>query len=92
MRIEAYTQVQQMYQTKKTNASKSVSKAGFSDEVQISSMGKEIQVAKQAVANSSDIREELVAPLKSSVQSGNYDVNVESFADKLFEKYNNQLI
>lgn len=91
MRIEAYTQVQQMYSTKKTEGTKSPAKASFSDAVQISSLGKDIQTAKAAVANSSDVREELTAPIKAGIKSGNYEVSEDSFATKLFEKYNSAL-
>ncbi len=88
MRIEAYTQVQQLYQTKKTTRTEKTAKSSSSDQLQISSMGKDIQAAKQAVANAPDIREEVTAPLKNAVQNGTYQVDEESFAAKLFQKYN----
>lgn len=87
MRIEAYTQVQQVYNTQKTSKSMKTNAAGLRDAVQISSMGRDIQIAKQAVANTPDIREEVVAPLKASIQAGTYQVSSESFADKLLEQY-----
>ena len=87
MRIEAYTQVQQLYQTQKTSRPKSVEKKGFSDQLQISSMGKDIQSAKAAVKNAPDIRTDVVAPIKEQIQNGTYEVDVNSFADKLFAKY-----
>ncbi|MBD5545492.1 MAG: flagellar biosynthesis anti-sigma factor FlgM [Lachnospiraceae bacterium] len=91
MRIEAYTQVQQVYNTTKSSKSIKTNTAGYRDAVQISSMGKDIQIAKQAVANTPDIREEVVAPLKASVQAGTYYVSNESFADKLLEQYKETL-
>ncbi len=87
MRIEAYTQVQQMYNTRKTANVKSKSNVSFSDQVQISSVGKDIQIAKQAVANADDIREDVIAPIKAQVQADTYEVSTESFADKLMQKY-----
>ena len=83
MRIEAYTQVQQLYNAKKTARTESARKPSFSDAVQISSIGKDIQVAKQAVANTPDVREDLVAPLKSKIEAGTYSVSAEQLADKL---------
>ncbi|WWR16317.1 flagellar biosynthesis anti-sigma factor FlgM [Lachnospiraceae bacterium JLR.KK008] len=88
MRIEAYTQVQQIYQTKKAVKAGNTAKSNASDQLQISGIGKDIQTAKQAITNASDIREDMTAPLKSSIQSGNYQVSEESFAAKLLEKYN----
>lgn len=83
MRIEAYTQVQQLYKTKKTTHTEKSSKTGHLDAVEISSIGKDIQVAKQAVANSADIREDVVRPLKESIQAGTYHVTGEQLAMKL---------
>ncbi len=87
MRIEAYTQVQQVYNTSKTSKSTKTNSAGLRDAVQISSLGKDFQIAKQAVANAPDIREDVVAPLRASIQSGTYQVSSESFANKLLEQY-----
>lgn len=87
MRIEAYSQVQQMYQTKKVNKSQQSGSASRSDQVQISSLGKDFQTAKAAVAGSPDIREELTAPIKAKVQNGTYQVDNGTFAEKLLQKY-----
>lgn len=87
MRIEAYTQVQQLYSSKKTAKTQPSSKKTVSDQIQISSFGKDIQTAKNAVAAADDIREELTAPLKASIANGTYEVSGESFAEKLMQKY-----
>lgn len=86
MRIEAYTQVQQVYQTQKSDKSQKASASAGSDKLQISSFGKDIQAAKAAVQGSPDIREELTAPIKAKISSGSYEVSPESFADKLMNK------
>lgn len=83
MRINPYIQVQQMYHTKKAGTAKKTGSAGRTDGVMISSIGKDIQTAKQAVAAAPDVRAELVEPIKSAVQSGTYDVSGGKFADKL---------
>ena len=88
MRIEPYIQVQQAYQTKRSDKSQSASKTSFADQFQISSLGKDIQTAKNAVAAAPDVREEVVAPLKKAVNAGTYEVSGEQLAQKLFEKYN----
>ncbi len=87
MRIEAYTQVQQLYQSQKVNKSQKAGNVVKSDELQISSIGRDFQIAKAAVTGSPDIREELTAPIKEKVQNGTYEVSNESFADKLLQKY-----
>lgn len=87
MRIEAYTQVQSLYNTKKTAKTQLQSKAGVSDKLQISGIGKDIQTAKMALASSSDIREDVTSSIKAQIDAGAYEVGVESFADKLMQKY-----
>ena len=89
MRIDAYSQIQQVYQTQKPQKTTSTAKTtkSFADNLQISSIGKDIQTAKQAVASAPDVREEITAPLKASIAAGTYNVSSESFADKLLEKY-----
>lgn len=89
MRIETYNQVMAVYKNNKTTRSGGVKKAGsVRDEVQISQAGRDYQIAKQAVANASDIREDKVAELKKKVDSGNYKVDAGDFASKLLEKFN----
>ncbi|MBD5394850.1 MAG: flagellar biosynthesis anti-sigma factor FlgM [Lachnospiraceae bacterium] len=87
MRIEAYTQVQQLYKTKKPAKTQSAKNTSFSDRLQISNIGRDMQIAKSAVAGSGDIREDVTAPIKARMQAGTYEVNTESFADKLLQRY-----
>lgn len=87
MRIQAYTQVQQLYQSSKVKSSQKTGGVAQTDKVQISSFGKDIQTAKAAVAGSPDIREELTAPIKARIQDGTYAVDNGSFASKLLQKY-----
>ena len=87
MRIEAYSQVQQLYQTKKVNRAQKAGNVSRADQLQISSLGKDIQTAKAAVAESPDIREDLTASIKAQVQSGTYSVDNGTFAAKLLQKY-----
>ena len=89
MRIDAYAQVQQLYSNKNVKKVQKETKTSFKDQLQISSKGKDIQTAKNAVANVADVREEVVEPLKKVVSAGNYEVSGGKFAQKLFEKYNN---
>lgn len=87
MRIEAYNQVQQLYKAKKPTQVNKSAGTSFADQLQISSMGKDIQTAKAAVKASPDVREDITAPIKASLDAGTYEVSVESFAEKLFAKY-----
>ena len=87
MRIEAYTQIQQVYGTKNNAKTRNTAKSAGSDRIQISSIGKDIQTAKNAVAAAGDIRSELTAPIKASIANGTYHVSGESFAEKLLKQY-----
>ncbi len=88
MRIEAYNQVSQLYKNSKSaKTQKSYGVAAGRDEVTISQTGYDYQIAKQAVAEASDIREDKVAGLRTRIESGNYKVDSGDFASKLLEKY-----
>ena len=89
MRIEAYNQVAQIYKNSKTTkAQSSRGTAAGRDEVTISRTGYDYQIAKKAVAETPDIREDKVARLKTRVESGSYKVDSGDFASKLLERYN----
>jgi negative regulator of flagellin synthesis FlgM len=87
MRIEAYNQVQQLYRSQRVNKNQKTTKTTFADQVQISSIGKDIQTAKAAVKASPDVRAELTGPIKEKIQNGTYSVDTSSFAEKLIQKY-----
>lgn len=91
MRIEAYNAVSQIYSAKKTGKVNNVASAHGRDQVQISSIGKDIQTAKAAVANSSDIRSEITEPIKAAIANGTYNVSNDDFASKLLAKYEEKL-
>ncbi|MBQ9444445.1 MAG: flagellar biosynthesis anti-sigma factor FlgM [Lachnospiraceae bacterium] len=89
MRIDALTQIQQVYGVgKNKKVAKSGKVSGGHDAVEISSIGKDIQTAKTAVKNAPDVRANRIAELKKQIADGTYNVSGESFADKLLAKYN----
>lgn len=95
MRIEAYNQVAQVYGVQRravTKTNRTSSLYSTSDQVSISQTGFDYQIAKKAVSEASDIREDKVAQLKAKVEAGEYQVEPGDFASKLLEKYNNSHI
>ena len=87
MRIEAYNQIGQIYAPKKTYGTQKTNSVSRTDQVQISSIGKDIQTVKQAVAGAPDVRSELTEPLKARVNNGTYDVSTDDFASKLISAF-----
>ena len=87
MRIEAYNAISQVYSAKKpTQVTKSTSAYGR-DQVQISSIGKDLQTMKSAVAASPDVRTDVTEPIKAAMANGTYNVSNDDFASKLLEKF-----
>ena len=89
MRIDAYSAINQAYMPTKAQgvkAAETVSAYGR-DELQISSIGKDIQVAKQAVASAPDVREDLVAEMKKKYAGEGFNVDPGSFADVLMSRF-----
>lgn len=91
MRIDAYNQISQIYQTSHKMKAQASGKVSEKDEVHISNLGRDYQIARQAVAQSSDIREDKVARIKASMEAGTYQVSGQSFAEKLLAKYENRM-
>lgn len=87
MRIDAFNQISQVYGINGKMKASQTTKTSAADVVEISDFGKELAIAKKAVQNSSDIREDVVAKFKTQVENGTYDVSGEDFADKLMEKF-----
>ena len=87
MRIDAMSEISQLYQAnsvrKKTEKPASYSK----DSVEISSFGRDLQIAKQAVAQAEDVREDKVQELKSQMANGTYNVPMSALADKLLNGF-----
>ena len=91
MRIDAYTKVQQLYSSTKSQKVQKGSKTIFKDQLQISNKGKDIQIAKQAVSGANDVREDVVAAAKARLAAGEYDVSTDELAAKLAEKFSTNI-
>lgn len=87
MRIDAYNQIGQIYKANNKGKVQAANKTKKSDQLEISSFGRDLQIAKQAVKESPDVREDRVKELKAKIDNGTYEVSNEAFADKLMEKF-----
>ncbi|SFR59034.1 anti-sigma-28 factor, FlgM family [Anaeromicropila populeti] len=92
MRIDTLQKVSQAYSSSAAKASSKPDVKGAQDYIQISQLGKDLQTAKKAIAESADIRYEKVEEIKSRMKSGTYDVSAKEIADKIAESYFNTLI
>ena len=86
VRIEAYNQIHQLYQTNKVNKTKQAANAAHTEQPQFSNLGKDIGAAQAAISAAPDIREDLVASIKSRMENGTYSVDNGTFAEKLMRK------
>ena len=87
MRIDAINQVSQIYQTSKPKKVAKANEESKSDQYQISRSGKDYQIAKNALSETADIREDKVAELKEAISSGTYNVSAQSVAESIVSKY-----
>lgn len=87
MRINSINKVDQIY--RKTSAKNNVAstKKTTSDRIEISTMGKDLQIAKKAVSEADDVRWDKVNDIKRRMQSGTYNVSCEEVAEKMVESY-----
>ena len=87
MRIDAMSEITQLYQVNSTRK-KAEKPASYSkDSVEISSFGRDLQIAKQAVAQADDVRTEKVQEIKTSMANGTYNVPMSALADKLLNGF-----
>lgn len=86
MRVDAYSAVSQIYHK---GAASSVKKKGgtasYSDKLEISRTAKDYQVAKEAVSNASEVREDKVAYIKAKMAAGTYRVSAEAVAGRILD-------
>ena len=87
MRIDAMNQVSQLYSSKATKKTGQAGGLSFSDSLEISRVGRDMQVAKAAVAAAPDVREDRVAAIKAALTNGTYSVSDEDLANKLLESF-----
>jgi negative regulator of flagellin synthesis FlgM len=68
------------------------SDAARNDKVSLSQASKEMQLAKNAVAEVPEIREEKVAQIKQAIADNRYELNSEKIAEKLVGAHISEMI
>lgn len=87
MRVDAINQISQIY---KPASPRKIEKQGEDtkkDACEISQTAKDYQIAKNAIAETPDVREEKVAQMKEALASGTYNVSSQEIADKMISKF-----
>ena len=87
MRVDSINKIKQVYNTNSSRKINSVTKANEKDALVISQTGRDLQIAKQAVAKASDVRMDKVNDIKQRLASGTYNIQANEVADKLVDKY-----
>jgi len=87
MRVDAYNKITQLYQTNAMKKAAKTNSTSTTDQVEISRIGKDYQVAKQAVANTADIRTDKVNDIKKRMEAGTYNISSEEVSNKLVDSY-----
>lgn len=87
MRVDAYNKIAQVYQTNTIQKIEKKTNVTTKDQVEISTIGKDYQIAKKAVAEAPDIRTDKVNDIKERLASGTYNVNMEEVADHILKRY-----
>lgn len=88
MRINGINNVSNVYKSNKAGKAYGLSSTSSQkDTFAISDFAKELQVARQAVENAPDIRQDKVDEIKKQLEAGTYNVTAAMVADKLIEKY-----
>lgn len=91
MRIDAFNSVSKVYPSSTVYKTKSAAKTYGSDSLEISQAGRDYQVAKAAVSQAADVRENLVADIKARMAAGTYNVSDSEFADKIIADFTSEI-
>ena len=87
MRIDAMNQGSQIYSANRTKKANNSSAMSFADKLELSQAGKDLQVAKAAVAAAPAVREDRIAQIKAAMENGTWSVSDEDLADKMLESF-----
>ncbi|MCQ2537992.1 MAG: flagellar biosynthesis anti-sigma factor FlgM [Lachnospiraceae bacterium] len=83
MRIDAMSEIYSVYQANGKMKKVESAKAMPRDSVSISGFGRDLQVAKEAISATPDVREDKVNAIKTAMANGTYNVPMSALADKL---------
>ena len=83
MRVDAINHVSQLYKPANAKKTGNAGEIGKQDAYEISQSAKDYQVAKKAVAETPEVREDEVARLKEALASGSYNVSSQEIAEKM---------
>lgn len=86
MRIDAYSQVGKIYQASKPQKIADPDKVKSKDQYQISQSGRDYQIAKKAISEQPEVREDKVAQLKEAINSGTYNVSAQEIAQAMVSR------
>lgn len=86
MRISGVNNILNNYNTQKVTQTDNKKKVKGKDVFDISSTAKEYQIAKKALSQNPDIREDKVQDIKRRIETGNYNINAQEIADKIVDK------
>lgn len=83
MRVDAINHISQVYKPASAKKTGKAEEIGKQDAYEISQAAKDYQVAKKAVAEAPEVREDEVARIKEALASGTYNVSSQEIAEKM---------
>lgn len=93
MRINAYNRVSKIYEAQNISKVKNVKEVtAKQDEVEISKVGRDISLAREAVNKTPDIRLDKVNNIIERMESGAYNIDAKEVANKIVDKYFDETI
>lgn len=87
MKVDAYNQVNQIYQTTKPKKVTKTGETKVKEQYRVSQSGKDYQIAKNALSQVPEIREDKVNYFKGVLASGTYNVSSQEIAESMVSKF-----
>ncbi|MCL1988378.1 MAG: flagellar biosynthesis anti-sigma factor FlgM [Firmicutes bacterium] len=90
MKINTIYAAQAVYQTNSKTRKSNAAASNAQDNLSISGQAEDYQIARRAISQLPDVRENRVAELKSLIESGQYSVNASAIANKILQNFDNR--
>lgn len=83
MKINGVNKINQAYQSKTNFSATSKVKKSEKDDLMLSSIAKDVQIAKVALKTVPDVRMDKIEPIKKRIESGTYNIDAKAVANKM---------
>ncbi|CRZ35212.1 FlgM family anti-sigma-28 factor [Herbinix hemicellulosilytica] len=92
MRIDGFNKIGQILNSGKVSKVKKTDAISYGDKLELSRTGNDYTLAKQVISQIPDVRTDKINEIKKRMEAGTYNVSMEEVAEKIVNRYFDELI